>query len=235
MVFPELVTMSEYKSVNYNGLIGVLIEAIKELKSEVDVLKGKIINIIGNSISVETSDGMIFNFSEAELVRIDTEQYELSKFSDINNEKMHECILNIFKVNSEVNLFEAYTEFWALIIHTIFCSFYLIQDKHNINLFLKTAANLIYIERSYSFFQMVKILDYMGIKYNNLHSTDNISVTLKDMCYKDKTNVLCYYIIKLVLLDNYQDFFMWCLENNINLLMFNIDETTGLLSPGMMP
>ncbi|SDU11038.1 Smr domain-containing protein [Polaribacter sp. Hel1_33_78] len=57
-----------------------------------DVLKGKIINIIGNSISVETSDGMIFNFSEAELVRIDTEQYELSKFSDINNELLKEKI-----------------------------------------------------------------------------------------------------------------------------------------------
>ena len=139
-----------------------------------------------------------------------------------NETKKH--IQQIFNIDTNIDLFEAYTEFWALIIHTIFCSFYLIQDKHNINLFLKTAANLIYIERSYSFFQMVKILDYMGIKYNNLHSTDNISVTLKDMCYKDKTNVLCYYIIKLVLLDNYQDFFMWCLENNINLLMFNIDE-----------
>jgi hypothetical protein len=39
MVFPELVTMSEYKSVNYNGLIGVLIEAIKELKKEIEELK----------------------------------------------------------------------------------------------------------------------------------------------------------------------------------------------------
>lgn len=139
-----------------------------------------------------------------------------------NETKKH--IQQIFNIDTNIDLFEAYTEFWALIIHTIFCSFYLIQDKDNINLFLKTAANLIYIERSYSFFQMVKILDYMGIQYNNLHSTDNKSVTLKDMCYKDKTNVLCYYIIKLVLLDNYQEFFMWCLENNINLLMFNIDE-----------
>jgi hypothetical protein len=145
-------------------------------------------------------------------------------FSNMYFTETQKNIKQIFNIDTNIDLFEAYTEFWALIIHTIFCSFYLIQDKHNINLFLKTAANLIYIERSYSFFQMVKILDYMGIKYNNLHSTDNISVTLKDMCYKDKTNVLCYYIIKLVLLDNYQDFFMWCLENNINLLMFNIDE-----------
>jgi hypothetical protein len=41
-VFPELVNDSETKTVNYNGLIGVLIEAIKELKGEVEELKSKI-------------------------------------------------------------------------------------------------------------------------------------------------------------------------------------------------
>ena len=41
MVFAELVTMSEYKSVNYNGLIGVLIEAVKEHKKEIEELKNK--------------------------------------------------------------------------------------------------------------------------------------------------------------------------------------------------
>jgi hypothetical protein len=38
-VFPELVKQGEVKSVNYNGIIGVLIEAIKELKAEVEELK----------------------------------------------------------------------------------------------------------------------------------------------------------------------------------------------------
>ena len=41
-VFPELVSQTEIKTVNYNGLIGVLIEAIKELKSEVEDLKSKL-------------------------------------------------------------------------------------------------------------------------------------------------------------------------------------------------
>ncbi len=36
---PELVSSGEHKTVNYNGLIGVLIEAVKELKSEVEELK----------------------------------------------------------------------------------------------------------------------------------------------------------------------------------------------------
>jgi dsDNA-specific endonuclease/ATPase MutS2 len=57
-----------------------------------DVLKGKIINIKGNEVSVETTDGMIFKFKASELVRIDVEQHELSKFSDINNPLLKEKI-----------------------------------------------------------------------------------------------------------------------------------------------
>ena len=38
-VLPELVKQGEVKSVNYNGIIGVLIEAIKELKKEIEDLK----------------------------------------------------------------------------------------------------------------------------------------------------------------------------------------------------
>jgi hypothetical protein len=36
---PELVSSGEHKTVNYNGLVGILIEAVKELKSEVEELK----------------------------------------------------------------------------------------------------------------------------------------------------------------------------------------------------
>jgi hypothetical protein len=38
-VFPNLVKTGENKSVNYNGLIGVLIEAIKEQQKQIDELK----------------------------------------------------------------------------------------------------------------------------------------------------------------------------------------------------
>ena len=41
-VFPELVQEAEYLSVNYNGLIGVLIESIKELKDRVEELEAKL-------------------------------------------------------------------------------------------------------------------------------------------------------------------------------------------------
>jgi hypothetical protein len=40
-VFPELVNNGNHKTVNYNGLIGVLIESIKELKQEIEELKSR--------------------------------------------------------------------------------------------------------------------------------------------------------------------------------------------------
>lgn len=41
-VLPDLVTTKENKSVNYNGLVGVLLQAVKELSAEVEELKKKI-------------------------------------------------------------------------------------------------------------------------------------------------------------------------------------------------
>jgi hypothetical protein len=41
-VLPELVTNTDPKTVNYNGIIGVLIEAVKELSVEIEELKAKI-------------------------------------------------------------------------------------------------------------------------------------------------------------------------------------------------
>ncbi|WP_298778922.1 Smr/MutS family protein [uncultured Polaribacter sp.] len=55
-----------------------------------DVLKGRVKNINGDEISVETDDGMIFNFLASELVKIEQDQYELSKYSDINNKLLQD-------------------------------------------------------------------------------------------------------------------------------------------------
>ena len=41
-VLPELVSDSDPKTVNYNGLIGLLIECVKKQQSEIEELKKKI-------------------------------------------------------------------------------------------------------------------------------------------------------------------------------------------------
>ena len=45
-VLPELVSGSDSKTVNYNGLIGLLIEVVKELNNEIIDLKAQINNNI---------------------------------------------------------------------------------------------------------------------------------------------------------------------------------------------
>ena len=43
--------------------------------------------------------------------------------------------------------------------------------------------------------------------------------------YKEKTNVLSYYIIKTILLYHYPLFLQWCDTNNFSLLQFKKTET----------
>jgi hypothetical protein len=141
-------------------------------------------------------------------------------FAIMNNNYVSNCILNIFKVNSEVNVYEAYTEFWAEIINAIFCSFYTIRDKNNVNDFLFNCEFFINFEITYSFFQLIKILHFMGLSYNDLYSKTTHSTLLRENLYKEKSNVLSYYVVKTILIHNYQGFLYWCQKNNLLLLNF---------------
>jgi hypothetical protein len=138
-------------------------------------------------------------------------------FSDINMMKVNEKIKSIFQVNSNVNLFESYTEFWSRIINIVFVSFTNMNDKNNINEFLINTEFFINYERIFSFFQMVKILNFMGLTYNNLYEKDNLYIKT---LYKENSNVLSYYIITLIMINNYNNFLLWCNTNNTELLQF---------------
>jgi hypothetical protein len=141
-------------------------------------------------------------------------------FSDMNNNDVSKCILNILKVKSDVNLYESYTEIWAEIMNTLFCSFISLKDKNNVDLFLSKFDLLINFERTYSLFQLVKILDFMGLNYTDLYSNTQRSKILRDNLYKEKTNILSYFVVKTILINNYQSFLLWCHHNNTSLLQF---------------
>jgi hypothetical protein len=138
-------------------------------------------------------------------------------FSDMNTTKVNEKIISIFGVNSNVNLFESYTEFWARIINILFVSFTNMNDKNNMNEFFINTEFFINYERTFSFFQMVKILNFMGLTYNNLYEKDDL---YKKTLYKENSNVLSYYIITLIMINNYNNFLLWCNTNNQELLQF---------------
>jgi hypothetical protein len=154
-------------------------------------------------------------------------------FSDMNNNKVSNYILSIFKVNSNVNLYECYTEFWAEIINSLFCAFLLLKNPltgNEVKDFLSLSNYFINIERKHSFLQMVKILDFMKLPngYIDLYANSVESSHWREINYKENTNVLSYYIIKTVLLNKYSKFLLWCKTNNTNLLQFKKTQTNQL-------
>lgn len=141
-------------------------------------------------------------------------------FSDMSTYECTKDILSMFPVSSEVNLFESYTEFWAEIMNALFCSFFNLKNKSDVDSFLSNFEFFINFERTYSFFQLVKTLDFMGLNYKNMYSETNQAEILRNTLYKEKSNVLAYYVIKTILINNYQGFLYWCKTNNFSLLQF---------------
>jgi len=156
-------------------------------------------------------------------------------FSDMNTEECTRDILSIFKVSSEVNLFEAYTECWAEIMNAVFCSYYFVREQHRVDVdiddvgiieeFLTNCEFFINFERTFKLFQMVKTLDFMGLQYKDLYSNNSVSTSMRETLYKEDSNVLSYYIITTILINNYQDFLSWCNINNLSLLHFKKTRT----------
>jgi hypothetical protein len=149
-------------------------------------------------------------------------------FSDMDQTACNMKILSMFPVNSEVNLYESYTEFWARIMNSLFCSYINMKNKEDINEFLTNASLFINYERIFSFFQMIKVLNFMDITYKNIYEKSNQSENMRKTMFKENTNVLSYYIITLILLNNYQDTISWCNLNNTSLLQFK--KTTANLN-----
>jgi hypothetical protein len=146
-------------------------------------------------------------------------------FSTMSSRVVDKCILGIFQVHSHVNAYEAYTEFWAEVINALFCAFYSTKNDKD---FLSTFDVYINFERTYSLFQMVKTLQFMGLTYSDLLSNSEHVAVKRENLYKEKTNVLAYYVLKSILLNNYQGFIQWCNTHNLSLLQFK--KTTGNLT-----
>lgn len=141
-------------------------------------------------------------------------------FSGMNTDLCNKCILSIFPVDSNVNLYESYAEFWAEIVNALFCSFISLKNKTDLDRFLENSNYFINYERKYSFFQLSKALNYMGLKYIDLYDDTEYSESLRNTMYKEKTNVLSYFVIKTILMNNFQSFLYWCKTNNLSLMQF---------------
>jgi hypothetical protein len=60
----------------------------------------------------------------------------------------------------------------------------------------------------------------MDMRYINLYEKNVSSEYIRKTLYKEDTSVLSYYVITLILMNNYQEFLSWCHTNNTSLLQF---------------
>jgi hypothetical protein len=143
-------------------------------------------------------------------------------FSEMNINVCKKILSSIFPINSELNVYEAYSEFWARIMNTIFCSYTICKTnkKYDFQSFINMFNQFINYEITYSLLQANKVLAYMNLFYQYLYENDSYSHSLRQQFYKENTNVFAYYIITGILIYNYQDFILWCHVNNTNLLQF---------------
>ena len=146
-------------------------------------------------------------------------------------EDLKKKMKKLFDVKSDFEISECYTEFWATIINSCFISYDLLDDVNDVDNFLLFADFCIQLERIFAIFQMVKILHFMGLRYENLYKVDAVSTSFRKVLYKEDTNVLSYYILKTILLFNNDEFLRWCFMYNNNIVRF--DKTRLILINSM--
>jgi hypothetical protein len=125
-----------------------------------------------------------------------------------------------FPVKSDHNINEAYTETWARIINCALFSFASLKKRDKtLDTFFTYMDFCLQLERLFSLYQMNKILNFMGLSYSDISSSQAF---LKQHLYKEDTHVFGYYILTALFLQDYKAFMQWCLLNNSdkNLMKF---------------
>jgi hypothetical protein len=92
-------------------------------------------------------------------------------------------------------------------------------------LFLKVFYNNLQHESIFSIFQCVKILNFMGLDYSIISNCNDVNYNIVKKLYKEQTNVFAYYIIVAILMANFNNFILWCIDNNTNLFNFKKDNS----------
>lgn len=88
------------------------------------------------------------------------------------------------------------------------------------NEFLKTCEFIINCERNFGMYQLVKVLKHMNLSYFDLIKREERNPINIKKQYREATNILSYYVLKNVLLNNYNEFLDWCDHNNTNTFQF---------------
>jgi hypothetical protein len=126
----------------------------------------------------------------------------------------------MFLLNTDFRLYESYCEFWATILNCVYYANEKSLNKQNVS-FKNTLSEYINNEIQHSLFQCVKILNYYGMKYQDLYENNSQASFARTYKYKENTPVISYFFIKTILLFHYNLSVSWCITNNNPILRFS--------------
>ena len=143
---------------------------------------------------------------------------DFSHMADYADERLHKT----FKISSDIQFAEAYTECWAEILNVVFiCVREYRGDEQVIRISkLKRAIDLrLHDEVAHSMFQMCKVLKHNEMVYENFFRSNS---------YREGTNVFSYFVLKTIFIYHYNDFIDWCMKTNG--VSLAIQKTTATIS-----
>ena len=179
-------------------------------------------------------DGEIVVYREEEWFKVFIHETMHAFGFDFANESMinvkHKMV-KIFNVESDFLIYEAYSETWARLINCAFCGFKNLKNKKDEKNFIINVDFCFELERKFSAFQCVKILDSMKFRYIDLIESNNVNSKISEK-YREDSNVLAYYAISSIFMNSYQEFIIWCDNNDLGIvgdIDFSPDKINSLI------
>jgi hypothetical protein len=68
----------------------------------------------------------------------------------------------------------------------------------------------------------------MGLDYNIITNCTDSNYVVAKKLYKEETNAFAYYIIVSILLSNFNNFMLWCIDNNTNIIQFKKNKNNTI-------
>jgi len=181
-------------------------------KTKTEIIGTEHINSAYTTSCVQNGEVVIFRKEEWFKVFVhETMHIYGLDFSSYQYTELIDKVKKIFPIKSEFSITDAYCETWARIINCAFTSFLSLKKTDNISNFLMYMDVLIQMEKFFSIKQAVYVLQFMGLTYQDLYSTDDI---LRNTMYREKSHVFPYYIITAMFMNDFQGFLSWCKYNN---------------------
>lgn len=140
-------------------------------------------------------------------------------FSANGSHHSNEMMYAYIPIETDFRLYEAYTECWAEIIHSLFVAFYHTK-KHSSSSMSSIFNAILNNERRFAVFQCEKVLSHYNMELSDLFKQNKLA-TIRRNNYKENTSVLSYYVFKMILIYNAKDFMLWTSKNNNNSINFN--------------